>query len=104
MDRSFCRHWSETPYHFAKTLATTSSPGIVLSDYHGVININREDIPQRNVKIHTLLHKKALCPWQLLMLVKACVCWPCPRGGNPVLLSPPRPHRTQQSVWKHTYK
>ena len=33
-----------------------------VSDYHGVININREDIPQRNVKICTLFNKQTLHP------------------------------------------
>jgi hypothetical protein len=32
-------------YRFAKTLATPSPPGLVLSDYHGVIDINWEGIP-----------------------------------------------------------
>jgi hypothetical protein len=38
---------SEGPsiYHFAETLAISLPPGLLLSDYHGVININREDIP-----------------------------------------------------------
>jgi hypothetical protein len=63
----FSRALGPSIYHFAKTLATGSPPGLMQCDYYGhliIINIQREDIPQRNVKICTLLYKQALCPWQ----------------------------------------
>jgi len=48
-------------YHFAETLATPSPPALVLSDYHGVININRDDVPQRNAKyVHYYTNKPSV--------------------------------------------
>jgi len=44
--------------HFAEALATPSAPGLVMADYHRVINVNRGDIPQRNVKyMHYYIQK-----------------------------------------------
>jgi hypothetical protein len=41
---------------------TLASWILALSDYHGINNFGREDIPQRrNMKLYTLLYKQALC-------------------------------------------
>lgn len=42
-----------------------------ISDYQGVINIKREDIPQRNEEICALLYNK---PWQSSTLMEVHVC------------------------------
>lgn len=43
-----------------------------VSDYYGVINLDREDFPwRRNMKICTLLYKQTLCPQELSLLVEA---------------------------------
>jgi hypothetical protein len=50
-----------------QTLATPWRPGPVLSDDHGhliIISVNRDNIPQRDGKICTLLYKQVLCPKQ----------------------------------------
>lgn len=39
--------------------------------YYGIININKEDITQRNMKICILLQKQALCPQQPSTLMEA---------------------------------
>ena len=52
-------------YHFVEEHILTSQTHAV-SNYHGVINFNKESAPQRrNMKICTLLYKQALHPQQL---------------------------------------
>jgi hypothetical protein len=62
----------------------------MLSGYHGVINVNREDIPWRNVKICTSLHKEALYPQQPVTLVESHM-WALSQGQNHVTLFQPGP-------------
>lgn len=65
--------------------------------YYGVINVGREDIPQRrNVTLIYIYLKQALCPQQPSTLLKAHTCWLCSRNRNHATLFLPWPSRTQQ--------
>lgn len=62
-----------------------------------VIDVNKEDVPGRNRKTCTLLHKQATCLQQPSTPVEVHIHWPYPRGRNHVIISPPRPCWTQQT-------
>ena len=71
---------------FAEKLAIPCLCTPASFDYHGVININKKDSPQRrNIKICTLLHED-LHPPQLSTLLEAHACWCCPKGRNRLIL------------------
>ena len=54
------------------------------SNYHGVINLGREDIPRRrNMKICTLLYKQALQPQQPLTLMETHLLLALFQGQEP---------------------
>lgn len=90
-------------YHFAETLATPSSPGPMLSDYPGDINVNKEDIPRRNVKyVHyytnkPYAHSSHPYSWRF-------TTGPCPRGKNHItnLLCPCQGHTWLGISWRFT--
>jgi hypothetical protein len=79
---------------------TSTSQSHAVSDYLGVVNINREDIPQRNVKIGTLLYTQALCPQQPLPLMEADALPVGPVPGAEAMSNPPPPRPCQ--TWHAT--
>ena len=88
---------------------TLDSQTCIVFSSHGVINVYKEDIPQRNVKICPLLYKQALHPQQPLTLWRLTL-EPCSRGRNSVptratpgsahaILEPPSPTLYLVSCW-----